>query len=151
MRKPAPISKGPNPSRDVVLIRRTYEPRQVLSSFQVFEDERMIWQCKAMEPPWLNNKRNVSCVPPGRYTMIWEFSPRFQRHLFELKEVPGRSQILIHPFNFFWDTRGCIGLGDMFLDMNKDGSRDLRNSRKSLERFHKVMEGIRISSITIVG
>ena len=42
--------------------------------------------CHTIELPWLNNKRNVSCIPEGAYEVVPRFSKRFQHHLI-LKNV----------------------------------------------------------------
>ena len=64
--------------------------------------------CYTIELPWLNNKRNVSCIPEGAYEVIPRFSKRFQHHLI-LKNVKGRSYILFHPANnALKDLQGCI-------------------------------------------
>jgi hypothetical protein len=67
--------------------------------------------CHTLERPWLDNKRRVSCIPAGSYHGAIQHSPRFQRDLPELLDVPGRSQILIHAGNTADDTEGCILVG----------------------------------------
>lgn len=67
-----------------------------------------IFLCHTIELPWLNNKRNVSCIPEGDYEVVPRFSKRFQHHLI-LKNVKGRSYILFHPANnALKDLQGCI-------------------------------------------
>ena len=51
--------------------------------------------CFAVERPWLDNRRNVSCIPPGRYDLAYVDSPKFGRRL-EVKDVPDRTHILVH-------------------------------------------------------
>ena len=34
-----------------------------------------------MEPPWRDNRRNRSCIPPGSYVVLPHLSPRFGRCL----------------------------------------------------------------------
>lgn len=64
--------------------------------------------CHTIELPWLNNNRNVSCIPEGAYEVVPRFSKRFQHHLI-LKNVKGRSYILFHPANDAKkDLQGCI-------------------------------------------
>ena len=64
--------------------------------------------CHTIELPWLNNKRNVSCIPEGAYEVVPRFSKRFQHHLI-LKNVKGRGFILFHPANnALKDLQGCI-------------------------------------------
>jgi len=68
------------------------------------------------ELPWRNNASGMSCVPSGSYPVILVFSPHFNRHIYQLQQVPGRSDVEIHPGNFAGDTsmgyssdvEGCI-------------------------------------------
>lgn len=50
-------------------------------------------------------------IPAGRYAIEIVFSPRFQRQLAHICNVPGRSDILIHSGNVSSDTRGCVVVG----------------------------------------
>ena len=64
--------------------------------------------CYTIELPWNNNKRNISCIPEGKYEIEPRFSKRFKHHLI-LKDVTGRSLILFHPANdALRDLEGCI-------------------------------------------
>ena len=63
------------------------------------------------EPPWLDNKPGISCIPAGRYDVRIHESPHFGRCL-KVLNVPGRDHILIHAGNIpAQDSRGCILLG----------------------------------------
>ena len=35
------------------------------------------FRCYVLEPPWRDNARGLSCLPPGAYPCIWHHSPRF--------------------------------------------------------------------------
>ena len=64
--------------------------------------------CKTIELPWLDNKRRISCIPPGRYRLRMRYSSTFAWH-FEVVGVPGRQDILIHPANHAAvELKGCI-------------------------------------------
>jgi hypothetical protein len=64
--------------------------------------------CHTIELPWLQNRRNVSCIPEGRYALRKRFTPKHGLHVFVV-DVPGRSGILIHPANDAkTELRGCI-------------------------------------------
>ncbi len=54
--------------------------------------------CFTLELPWKENKRNISCIPEGKYELKARFSPEFQNHL-QVLDVYGRNLILIHPAN----------------------------------------------------
>lgn len=63
--------------------------------------------CYTVERPWQGNEPSVSCVPAGRYDLVWKQSPRFGLKL-HLNAVQGRTHILIHAGNTQADTKGCI-------------------------------------------
>ena len=61
-----------------------------------------------IELPWLDNKRNISCIPEGEYTLKPRFSEKFKHHLL-VENVPKRSLILIHTANDAKkELRGCL-------------------------------------------
>jgi hypothetical protein len=66
-----------------------------------------------LEPPWLDNKQNISAIPEGNYKIERVQSPRFG-NTFEVKAVPNRSAILFHAGNRPEDTQGCILVGTRF-------------------------------------
>ncbi len=55
-------------------------------------------------------------IPVGVYGLELRHSPRFNRLLPHLLEVPGRSDILIHTGNWPRDTEGCILVGKSHSD-----------------------------------
>lgn len=64
--------------------------------------------CNTIELPWLDNMRNHSCIPEGRYKLQKRFTAKHKGHLLVL-DVPGRDGILIHPANnALTELRGCI-------------------------------------------
>lgn len=68
-------------------------------------------ECHSLELPWRNNRRGVSCIPPGVYVLSWTESPTFKRHTLRLEDVPDRDGILCHPANEIKELRGCIAFG----------------------------------------
>ena len=71
-----------------------------------------------IERPWLKNEAIVSCVPEGVYSMNKRVSPVVKRSTrgaysvgWEVRAVPNRSYIMIHPGNWATDTEGCIVVG----------------------------------------
>lgn len=120
----------------VTLTRDTYDKKQTLGSLNVGN-----FRCKTLERPWLNNQKNVSCIPEGEYKVTWTFSPKFMKYTYEVQSVPNRSAIRIHKGNFFYDIQGCILLGTGYSDINKDGSVDIINSTKTVQDFDTLMGG----------
>jgi hypothetical protein len=95
------------------------------------------------ELPWRNNRLDDSCIPEGRYLCSWTFSRHFNKNLYLLDEVSGRSGIRIHSANFMGDSplkkqlNGCIALGDRLGEM--DGQQCLLLSFPAVQRFEKYM------------
>lgn len=64
--------------------------------------------CYTIELPWRSNEQGVSCIPEGRYRLTRRYSERYGYHLI-VREVPGRSLILVHPANnALTELRGCL-------------------------------------------
>lgn len=55
-----------------------------------------------------------TAIPAGTYKIQITFSPRFQRNLPLLSNVPGFDGIRIHPGNTAEDTDGCLLVGTSF-------------------------------------
>ena len=70
--------------------------------------------CDTLENPYINNERNISCIPAGQYKvrlrLARESATRDYLHLL-VQEVPSRSYILFHRGNTAKDTRGCVLVG----------------------------------------
>ena len=104
--------------------------------------------CRAMEPPWRDNRPNRSCIIEGTYRCVWHRSPRYGE-VYLVAGVPGRSHILIHPGNVGGDaelglhthTQGCILLGRRHgaLDIKGRRQRAVLLSRPTAAAFNRAM------------
>ena len=63
-----------------------------------------------IELPWRGNAEDESCIPPGAYRAQRHDSPTFGP-TYWLRDVPGRTEVLIHAANSPTDLDGCIGPG----------------------------------------
>ena len=92
------------------LIRVSYTQR---GTFGVLLDKDNFPFCLTIERPWKDNKRNVSCIPTGKYKCERVYSPTFGV-TFQIMNVKGRSHILFHKGNIMDDSHGCPVLGEEF-------------------------------------
>ncbi len=137
--------------RNVLVVRGVMNGLQSTSNVFVFDErERLLFSGKGLERAWKDNKPMISCVPEGVYRLKLEWSPRFRKDLWEIYGVPNRSECKFHSANFANQLNGCIALGDMHIDINGDGANDVRNSRKTLKRFHKAMGEAIVSQVRII-
>ncbi|MBY6223580.1 DUF5675 family protein [Ferrimonas balearica] len=78
-------------------------------------------RCHMLERPWRNNAPFVSCVPPGRYRLLPNHSPKFgagyrleSANLGVGHSRGLRTHILIHPANRVDELSGCLAPGRDF-------------------------------------
>jgi hypothetical protein len=124
--------------REVVLrIERFYETRQTRGVMSVMVDGLPVYSCSSLELPWLNNQRRISCIQEGTYKAKKHRSPKFGDAIWIL-DVPGRSEILIHPANYVGspnpktkvsDLLGCVATGDVMKDITNDDIVEILNSK----------------------
>lgn len=87
-----------------LMLKRKFHPKG--TNGKLFNGGQLV--CFTIELPWLNNRRNVSCIPNGRYRIAKRFTTERGWHLY-VEDVPNRSWILIHPANnALKELRGCI-------------------------------------------
>lgn len=123
------------------IIRGRSDEVQTLGEGSVINKEgHPIFAFKTLELPWKNNQPQVSCIPKGKYECVHRTSPKYGRH-FLVKDVPGRSWILIHHGNFYHDIKGCILPGRRHADIDGDGFRDVTHSRLTMEKLLELMPG----------
>ena len=104
----------------------------------VVEGNDAKFTCCTLELPYVNNERNISCIPTGNYCVSKRNSPKYGDH-FIIKDVPGRSYILIHHGNYHTDIRGCVLVGSAFKDINLDGQTDVINSKGTMKKLLDIL------------
>ncbi|WP_299116960.1 DUF5675 family protein [uncultured Winogradskyella sp.] len=123
--------------KTIKIVRDWQDRNQTLGKCTVYdENNKPLFSAISLERGWRNNQSNVSCVPKGRYPVVLEWSPRFQKDLWELKNVPNRAECKFHASNFWYQLNGCIALGLKLKDLNNDGYNDITNSRNTMKAFH---------------
>ena len=95
---------------NLLIIRDTFTDKSTIGELFI-NSERF---CDTLENPWLDNQRNISCIPEGEYPvrlrLARESATREYLHLL-VQDVPNRDYILFHRGNFPKDTSGCILVG----------------------------------------
>lgn len=93
---------------------------------------------KTMELEYNDNKKRISCIPCGAYIVKKRISKKYGEH-FHITDVPNRDFILIHSCNYSRQLLGCIGVGDAHVDLDKDGLKDITNSKITLAKLYDIM------------
>ena len=94
--------------------------------------------CLTFELPWKGNMQDISCIPEGVYLCRRTNSPS-KGEVYEVLDVPGRTDILFHTGNTSDDTEGCILLGQYFGRVK--GKWGVLNSRTTLYNFMERLQG----------
>jgi len=95
--------------------------------------------CLTLERPWLGNQVDISCIPEGVYQCERILSPKF-KSVYQLKDVEGRTHILMHTANMVSELKGCIAYGSTYSDMF--GVEALIGSISAKELFYKAINDI---------
>lgn len=122
----------------VVTLRRSYSDYQTIGELEIIFDEKRSYKFATLELPWLENQKNISCIPENSYKVTRHYSTTF-KECFLIENVPGRSEILIHAGNFVRNTRGCILIGTAHSDINGDGLLDVINSKMAMQNILKLL------------
>ena len=113
------------------------------------------WKCQTIELPWRSNKTGRSSIPQGIYNAEYvnrTASGKFT-NVYWLKDVPGRSGILVHSGNvagditkgFESDVEGCILVGKTRGVL--DGQQAVLSSRVAMRQLNEQIGG---SDITFI-
>jgi len=130
--------------KTVTLTRYFYSDTQTRGILSVEKDGEEVFSCKTLELPWAGNENRKSCIPPGpnqspqEYTLCHRSaaeSGKFNYPHFLVEGVEGRSYILIHRGNYYFQVLGCIIPGVSFVDINEDGHPDVTSSRETLRNL----------------
>lgn len=92
------------------------------------------FRCYTLEDSGANGYGKGCAIPPGRYRVTWEPSPRLKRDTLRIQDVTGRAGILIHAGNTSADCEGCILLGRKRVTENQIGE-----SRLALAALEKTI------------
>ena len=110
---------------------------------------KKVFEAQSIERGDNNNQARISCYPPGVYPLVLEYSPRFGQNLWEVKNVFGRSECKFHAANYARQLNGCTALGESRYDIDKDGRKDVTNSRETMKKFHYALRKYKFAVLIV--
>jgi hypothetical protein len=122
----------------IKIIRFKHDTIQTIGRGEVYISGYKVFDFFTLELPWLDNQREISCIPVGDYACKKRHSQRYENH-FHVLNVPNRSYILIHHGNYFKDTLGCILPGKTLADIDGDGYRDVTHSKQTMAKLNELL------------
>ena len=129
-------------------LRRTYHSDHTKGVLYRGNDKFL----RTIECPWRNNQPNISCVPPGTYTLTIHQSPRFGRCIalsapslgvtVEAETKSLRTHCLFHTANTASQLQGCIAPGKKFgqLDVGNGPEPAVLSSRNAQRELMSLLE-----------
>lgn len=137
--KPSIEVKGVN----LLIIRNTFTEVSTIGKLYLNGE----WLCDTLENPYLDNQRNISCIPAGEYPvrlrLARESATKDYLHLLVM-DVPNRDLILFHVGNTAKDTRGCVLVG---IGTEQDL---VQNSRLAMELLMKEIVNLGGTNINLI-
>lgn len=119
----------------LLIERYSFSKKQTIGKGYLLNDNgSIIFDFETLELPYIKNKRNISCIPKGKYKVIKRYSEKFKNH-FHILNVPNRDYILIHRGNYYTQLRGCVLIGSDLKWLNFDDEVDVINSVKTLDKL----------------
>ena len=120
------------------------------ASFGVLLLRKQIF-CYTLELAWNENIQNHSSIPCGLYPFVrrdsWRGSQKYG-HTYQVMDVPGRTDILIHPANWSHELLGCFATGQTIAKMR--GERAIINSGGTFRALMKALAGVNETTIQIM-
>tara|TARA_R100000963_G_C4636843_1_gene100824 strand:+ start:506 stop:964 length:459 start_codon:yes stop_codon:yes gene_type:complete len=128
---------------NLLIIRDTFTENSTIGKLFINGE----YFCDTLENPYINNERNISCIPAGEYKVRLrlerESATRDYLHLL-VQDVPNRSYILFHRGNTAKDTRGCILVGQ-----SREQDR-VNNSRLAMDLIVKEIVNLGSENINLI-
>jgi hypothetical protein len=124
------------------IVRREHGAFETVG-FLVFNRKRLGF---CLEPPWLNNKRDVSCIPEGEYLCTRHHSSRYGTTW--AIPVDGREGVIFHWGNSIIDSLGCPlpGMSIGYLD----GRRAVIHSKACFKWLMKQSQHLEELKLTVI-
>jgi Family of unknown function (DUF5675) len=98
-----------------VIVRRKWStPASVCG--ELYLDDAELPEADTLEPPYKQDGSKPRAIPAGTYDLTIRFSPRFNRLMPHVENVPGFEGVLIHWGNFPNDTEACLLVGKTHQD-----------------------------------
>lgn len=113
----------------VVLVRHTEKNGATLGTLEIGGPIYQIFATLEPAPP---------VIPQGVFPLLNEYSGKFRRYLWELRKVPGHTELKIHHGNVPADTEGCVLIGMRHGTLN--GLPAVLNSRWALSALTQALE-----------
>ena len=123
----------------LLIQRYSHGEKQTIGNlFGLSDNGHILFECDSLELPWLNNQKQISCIPTGKYLVKKRYSKKFKNHL-HITNVEDRSYILIHSGNYYTDILGCVLVGRLGF-VNSDDIIDVSSSKKTLKKLLTFVE-----------
>lgn len=111
------------------------------------------YKIPTLERPWKNNEPNVSCIDCGMHDLIFRDSSLTKRltkgnheKTWEILDVEGRTDILVHIGNFVHNSLGCVLVGTS----HGTDSEGMPTVWKSADAFEIFLEKMLTEEIEII-
>jgi len=104
--------------------------------------------CVSIELPWRDNRRNISCIPEGRYKVDTHHQSPTKGACWHILDVPDRKWCLLHVANRARELRGCCAPGLRFGKL--EGEFAVLSSATALEALNSAIRGEQFINLHVI-
>ncbi len=131
---------------NLLLQRHTIDGgKTLIGTLSQFDSGQFI--CFTLERPWLDNQKDVSCIPSGAYLCSRYTSPH-HGSTFIINGVEGRDSILFHKGNFVTDSKGCVLVG-IGVELVEEEQLILNSSALAFKRFMERLKDVNSFALVV--
>lgn len=124
----------------LTIFREFQDDKQSSGIFTIRQDNFTLFTSVCLERGWFNNEIGKSCLPMGTYNLVYEYSNKFDRYLWEFKNTEPRTECKFHSASFWFDLNGCVSLGAYYDKINTDKYLDLKYSSAMINKMHEILK-----------
>lgn len=135
----------------LTIFREFQDDKQTSGRFSISDVDTnfTLFTSVCLERGWKNNEFRISCLPKGIYTLVYEYSDKFDRYLWEFKNTHPRTECKFHSASFWFDLNGCVSLGAYYGKINTDEYLDLKYSAAMINKMHEVLKPFQDQTLQI--
>ncbi len=116
-----------------LLVQRKWSVKDATLGELFLDGEFFCYTLEDVVRPLSQKVDGETAIPTGTYRVVVDWSPRFQKNMLHILDVPGFLGVRIHPGNAAKDTDGCLLVGQT-VDLSTG---TIGNSRIAYERLFR--------------
>ena len=133
----------------LTLRRISENDKQTLGLLEIYKDSIYQFTLATIELGWMNNEKSKSRIFGNKEYIVEPISTAKHPNCFLIKDTEPRTGIMIHIVNYSRQLEGCIGVGLIHVDLDKDGLKDIKYSTEAMDMLRWICKDQKSILLTI--